>query len=281
MKTVINDTADVILKRKRDGHLVATAEAQIAGFSQAVTQDKLKGGIGNRTIAILRSDKEITLNLKNALFDLEWLAMSQGVEIEKGTFNVYKTDYDLIVSDIGEVDVTREPIGLVTLQDTKGNSITLEAKDKTVTVPEEFAKSGDELLAIYKEEVKGRSMEIASDKFSEKYEIEYRTIEYDPDTNQVINYLYFQFDNVTPSGEFDMSLENGTALTPELKFEATAKRGSGKMGRVLQIPVDEDRNPIDDTQPSPEPEQPEPAPDPGSDTGTQTKSVDVGDSNNS
>jgi len=49
------------------------------------------------------------------------------------------------------------------------------------------------------------------------------------------------------------------------------------MGRVLQIPVDEDGNPIDDTQPSPEPEQPEPTPDPGSDTGTQTKSVDIGD----
>ncbi|ADP32533.1 hypothetical protein [Bacillus atrophaeus] len=46
MKTVIQDTADVYFRRKSDGQLVFTAEAQTASFSQTISEDKLRGRSG-------------------------------------------------------------------------------------------------------------------------------------------------------------------------------------------------------------------------------------------
>ena len=47
MKTVIHDTADVIITNKATGEVVVNAEAQTVGFSQSVEETPLNGGIGN------------------------------------------------------------------------------------------------------------------------------------------------------------------------------------------------------------------------------------------
>ncbi|MFB6445949.1 hypothetical protein ACFCVT_20345, partial [Bacillus velezensis] len=87
-----------------------------------------------------------------------------------------------------------------------------------------------------------------------------RTIAYNPDTEEVYSDIYIQFPNVSPSGEFEMSLENGNALAPEIKFEALADTDTDEMAVVIEASRDDNVA----------------APDPGPDTETQTKSVDVG-----
>ncbi|CAI6287801.1 hypothetical protein NHM07_07885 [Bacillus subtilis] len=90
---------------------------------------------------------------------------------------------------------------------------------------------------MYQIEKVGRRLAIKASKFSERYEVEYRTIAYNPDTEEVYSDIYIQFPNVSPSGEFEMSLENGNALAPEIKFEALAD--TDEMAVVIETSRDE------------------------------------------
>ncbi|SNZ09935.1 hypothetical protein SAMN05421503_1426 [Terribacillus aidingensis] len=231
-KTVISDTADVTFKRKRDGHIVFTTEAQMASISQAVTEERLKGGIGNRDIALIRSAKEVSLAVRNALFDLEWLAMTQGVAVERDGKALVNKIETVTVGDAGAFTLSEVPAeGEVVFTNLDGVNKKVAADG---TIPVDFAEQGERLKAIYKVEATGKLVEIAADKFSESYEVEYRTITYNPDTNAVVSDLYVQFDNVVPSGAVELSLENGTPLTPELNFNAMTE--DNKIGRFFEVP---------------------------------------------
>jgi hypothetical protein len=240
MKTLIADTADVVMRRKSDGKTIFTAEAQIAGISQEISENEVRGGIGNKKISVIRSDKNINLTTKMALFDLEYLSMTQGVAVDTaGTANVTKKEEGLSVTGTTTltVVVTGTPLSnKVTLINSKGVSQEFTAVTKTVTVTAPFASAGDKVTALYKESVTGSIVKLQSDTFSENYEVEYRTIAYNPTTNQVVADIYFQFDNCLPSGAFDISLENGNALAPELKFQALVAPNSSDIGRIVEVP---------------------------------------------
>lgn len=239
MRTLIMDTADVVFKRKSDGKVVFTAEAQLAGLAGEISEDDVFGGIGNKKIAKIRSQKNITLTVRTALFDLEYLSMTQGVAITNGTANVYKTDTDLTVTDTAGVlgiTVVGTPIdNKVTLTNTKGETTNVVATAKKVTVPTSFAAKDERVSAMYKESVTGNIVRLDSKTFSENYEVEYHTIAYNPATNQVVSDVYFQFDNALPSGSFDLSLENGNALAPEITFDALAPLNGSEIGRIIEV----------------------------------------------
>lgn len=239
MKALINDTADVVFKRKSDNKVIFTAEAQLASISQQIQEEKLKGGIGNKTIALLRSDKEITLKVKNALFDLDWLSMTQGVAVQaSGTATVYAKEDNLAVSGSGSLTATMTgtPVGTaVTIINAKGDTQSTTVAVKAITVPNGFAVAGDKISVLYQTSVTGNVLSLDSKKFSEQYYVEYHTIEYDPSTNTVSADLYIQFDSVLPSGQFDLQFENGNALSPELDFTVLTPASASEMGRVIEV----------------------------------------------
>lgn len=235
MRTIINDTCEVLFKRKRDGKVVFTADAQLASLSQSVTEEKIKGGIGNRTIALLRSEKEIELQVRNATFDLEWLEMTQGVEVEDDTVTVYKKEETTIdATNMAPITGTVVNGGDVQVLSEKGVNLEATYDGSDITVA--GAAEGDKVAVLYQTEVTGKSISFDSEKFAENYHVEYRTIEYDADTNKVVNDLFFIFNNVTPSGQFDMSFENGSAITPELNFTALNEGQSSEIGKVVEVP---------------------------------------------
>jgi hypothetical protein len=240
MKTLIADTADVVMRRKSDGKTIFTAEAQIAGISQEISENEVRGGIGNKKISVIRSDKNINLTTKMALFDLEYLSMTQGVAVESGTATVTKKEeLSVVGSGTLTVTVTGTPANnKVTLINSKGVSQEFTAVAKACTVTAPFATAGEKVTALYKDTVTGNIVKLQSDTFSENYEVEYRTIAYNPVTNQVVADIYFQFDNCLPSGAFEISLENGNALAPELKFQALTAPNSSDIGRIVEVPRD-------------------------------------------
>lgn len=231
------DTCDVVFRRKSDKHVVFSYETQLASLSGTLSEEIIRGGIGNKPLYPLRHSKEVSLTARNGLFDLEWLAMSQGVKIEGKTVQVTKVEKGLKVVDntgILEVEITGTPVGN-TVRIINGR----EQEDAAVvggnvTIPEGFAVAGDLVVVEYKEEIQGDVVEIDADAFSENYEVEYHTIAYSKKTNKVIKDLYFQFDNVLPSGAFDLSFENGSASTPEMTFNCYANDTDGAIGRVVE-----------------------------------------------
>lgn len=241
MKTLINDTADVVFTRKSDGKKIFTAEAQLASISQAITEEKLKGGIGNKTVALLRSDKEITLQVRNALFDLAWLSMTQGVAVdESGQAKVNFKEEDLTVADNAgtlEVTLTGTPSDTTAqIINSKGEVAEATITGSTVIVPVGHALAGEKVVVSYLKDVTGNLVSFDSKRFSENYAVEYHTIEYNPENNQIVADLYIQFDNTVPSGSFDLSFENGSAISPELSFEALASATGSEIGRMIEVP---------------------------------------------
>lgn len=236
MALYVIDVADVTFKRKSDGHIVFTSEAQMSSLSQTVDEEAIQGGIGSKTLYTVKSNKQMELSVRNATFNLEWLAMTQGVKVEDGGVATVMKDYTVDVAEgAAAVDA---PDGTVTIVNEDKESQTAEAADGSVIIPAEFAADGDSITVIAEEEVVGKSVEIRSDKFSEKYEVQYKTIVYDNTTDTHVHDLYINFYEVSPSSAFDLSLENGTAFTPELTFTAMANKQS-EIGKMIQVPVGE------------------------------------------
>lgn len=238
-KTYIADTCDVVFRRKSDGHAVFTAEAQLASIAQSISEEIIRGGIGNKPLYTVRHSKEVTLTVRNATFDLEWLAMTQGVSVTNGSVEVNEVEKGLTVVDNAgtlEVMLTGTPAGTTaTVINKNGESEQATITGNKVTIPTGHAAANEKVDVIYKKSVTGDIVTLDASKFSENYEVEYRTIEYDAETNKVVKDIYFQFDNVIPSGSFDMSFENGSALTPELTFNAMADSATNQIGRIVEV----------------------------------------------
>lgn len=242
-RVLINDTAEATFTRLSDGHKVLMHETQLASLSQTVSEEKLKGGIGNGTIALLRTDKEMELSVRNALWDAEYLAMTQGTEFKPdGKVTVTKVYRADVLADDSEApeaviaDKTYTGTATVVLPDgTRKEDVTITAGVVDPTTIATLDTGKDKVEVIFEQEVTGDIATFDSKKFGEKYRAEYYTIAYDPDTMEVVQDIYIIFDEVTPSGNFDMSFENGTAMTPEINFTVTNPRGSSELGRIVRV----------------------------------------------
>ena len=260
MKKVIQDVADVIIRDKETGMVVATTEAQMSSIEQTISEEDLRGGIGNGRVFLIRSDKTINLTMRSATFDPLYMAITQGVEAKEKAVKVTRVKVGE-VDGAGTIKIPYEPMegGVITARSLKtGKQIKLEdtaVVDRVVTVPIADAdtevalalKAGDKVTITYQILIAGSAITFDSSKFSKKYEVEYRTIAYDQDTGRPDTELYFIFPEVIPSGAFTMSLENGSVYTPEFTLSVNAPVGSTEMGEFISVPVgelDEEGNPI-------------------------------------
>lgn len=240
MKLLVIDTADVVMKRKSDGHLFITAEAQLTSISQTLgINEKIYGGIGNKPLAIMKGQKEVTSVLRNAFYDQEFLSLTQGVAIDKdGSATVYETEKGLTVAENAgalEVTIGNTTVTSVHVRNAKGELEAATSTSGKVTIPVGHAVAGEIVSVTYQTEITGDIVELDGEKFAEAFTLEYHTIAYDPDTNKVVKDIYIQLDHVVPSDEFEMSLENGTAIAPEVNFECMASPNSTSIGRIIEV----------------------------------------------
>lgn len=241
MKLLISDTCNAVIKRKSDGHVFITAETQMASLSGSLgVNEKIFGSIGNKALAVMKGQKEVTSTFRNAFYDQEILSMTQGVAVDKdGTATVFETEEDLIVVDNAgtlSVDITGTPVGTtVYVRNGKGETESATVATKKVTVPTGHAVAGEKVSVTYSKSVTGEIVTLDSEKFGEAYLIEYHTIGYDPSTNRVVKDIYIQLDHVIPSSDFEMSFEAGTAIAPEVSFECLAAPNSKEIGRIIEV----------------------------------------------
>lgn len=241
MKLLVIDTCDVVMKRKSDGHVFITAEAQLTSISQTLgINEKIYGGIGNKPLAIMKGQKEVTSTLRNAFYDQEFLSLTQGVAInEDASVTVHKTEKDLVVTDnagVLEVTIAGTPKGTTAyVRNTKGSTEAATIATKKVTIPTGHAVAGERVSVTYEATVTGDVVELDGEKFAEAYTLEYVTQAYDPATNAIVKDIHIQLDHVVPMDEFELSLENGTAIAPEVNFECLTAPNSTSIGRIIEV----------------------------------------------
>lgn len=255
-KIVIQDTADVVITDLESGKVVLNAEAQLAGIQGSISEEDLQGGIGNKKLYKIRTDKAIDLSMRSAVADVEYWAMTQGVAVEQnGKMKVTSNFIGAVEEDSLSANVIFLPLGTkaklgdkvrVVMPDGTQETldiVTVTSKAKAVTgLAVELASAvadvevNDKLQVFYKEEITGQRISIDSTKFSGKYAVEMKTIAYDLDTAKVTADIYFQFPETIPSGEFDISLENGSVYSPEINFSVLNPKGQDEMGAILLKP---------------------------------------------
>lgn len=240
-KIVIQDTADVMLsKLTGDKKVVLNAENQLSNISGTINEEDLRGGIGNKKIFKIRSDKSISLTMRSAVADPEYWAMTQGVDIEENGKATVTKSAKVTVTDDGGVLKVKIPNTTVTearLNDKDDTQEEVTVTNGEIEIPVGFElQEGDSTFVFWKEEVQGKRISIDATKYSQKYRCEMRTIAYDVDTAEVIADIYFIFPEVLPSGEWEISLENGTVYTPEISFDALNPIGSDEIGEILIVP---------------------------------------------
>lgn len=251
-KIVIQDTADVTITDLVTGKVVLNAEAQLAGIQGSISEEDLQGGIGNKKLYKIRTDKAIDLSMRSAVADIEYWAMTQGVAVEEnGTGRFTANTKGIVVEDTttsaneivlpdGAIagtkaqvelpDGTQESLNIVTsLTAPTKQAVELAGATGTFTV-------GQEVRVFYQEEVTGQRISIDSTKFAGKYRVEMKTIAYDLETATVKADVLFDFPETIPSGEFDISLENGSVYSPEINFSVLNPKGADEMGSIMLKP---------------------------------------------
>lgn len=235
-KTYIADTCDVTMTRLSDRKTIFTASASVASISSSIEEEQIKGGIGSKTQFILKSDKEVELSVTDVLFDKDYLELTQGMSFKEDTIIVTNKEDSLLV-DSGKITINGTPAddkATIINQDGVMKEVAVEVGG-SITVEPDFAKDGENLTAIFKETVTGQVLSIDADKFPENYEIEYRTIEYSRITNEVVRDIYFLFYNASPTGELDLSFENGEPIAPEIGFTCLAAPNTSNIGKIVQV----------------------------------------------
>jgi hypothetical protein len=209
----------------------------MTSVEQKIKEEKIKGGIGNGDVAILRTDKEVTLKVRNAIYDTSWLEMTAGVEYESKTNTVYYTEKGLVLTS-GAVTLTKVPKDTtsVILVDSVGKQFTAVYEDVGKTATITGGVDGDVYLALYQIDIAAsQTLSIDVTKFAENYYVEYHTIAYNPETNNVDKDIYWQFDKVLPVSQFNISFEAGKNYSPEVEFNILTNPNSTEVGRVIEV----------------------------------------------
>lgn len=244
-KFVVHDTADVTITHKASGKVILNAEMQLASISGTISEEDLRGGIGNRKLYKIRTDKDINLNIRSAFGDMEIWAMTQGVEVDAaGTSFVTKNERVQLVEAVGATGDLEAKIKDITATGVKisgadGTQATYSAAAGLVTITAAEATAagfvaGQEVIVYFQAEIIGRKIQIYADKFSEKYSVQYRTIAYDPDTHEQYSDIFFTFPDCIPAGDFEISLENGSVYTPEISFSVMSALNSTLYGEITE-----------------------------------------------
>lgn len=275
MKTMINDTCNIIAKRLSDNKIAFSAETQLSNIGQKITTEDIRGGIGSRLIAINKNNKDVEINIKSVIWDSDFTEMVFGLIITEDN-TIFKKEDNLICigksfDDSVLIDEEREldtdyqfddsddisvfinyltgipytnKIEIANIPKEDGIILAIDSEGIKYEV-DEFINNyivliddveGIDFIALYEYEVSGNTMNMDISKFPEAYSLELITIEYSLINNIVVNDLYFIFNKTLPSGNFDLSFENGKVITSEIDFKVLSMPGTNELGKIIEVP---------------------------------------------
>jgi len=275
VKTMINDTCNIIAKRLSDNKIAFSAETQLSNIGQKITTEDIRGGIGSRLIAINKNNKDVEINIKSVIWDSDFTEMVFGLIITEDN-TIFKKEDNLICigksfDDSVLIDEEREldtdyqfddsddisvfinyltgipytnKIEIANIPKEDGIILAIDSEGIKYEV-DEFINNyivliddveGIDFIALYEYEVSGNTMNMDISKFPEAYSLELITIEYSLINNIVVNDLYFIFNKTLPSGNFDLSFENGKVITSEIDFKVLSMPGTNELGKIIEVP---------------------------------------------
>lgn len=238
---LVMDVANVIMKEISSGKIMATATTSTNSITASLDENKLLAGWGGGTVATINSNKAVELSFNDVFFSMDYLAIQQGTSVEVGaTGNVLQTFTGIVVTNAAALEVV-VPVGITAtsaiFEDLDGSQESLAITTGKITIPVgAVAIAGDEVTFYYEKTVTGQKVSIDSQNFPKLVEVLFHTRAFDPETNEVVQDIYIQFDKCKPAGASTMELGINTSASTDMTFTALNKsKTSTEMGRYWAI----------------------------------------------
>jgi len=125
--------ADAILRDATTGDAIAYGIANLnSAFTLSTAETQVRGGISNPLLFTYIHDRQLEVQIEQATFDKNILALNAGQSVVSGTVNVTQTDC-LVLSSSGSGTITLTPVGDVTVFLPNGTVETVTPATKDIT----------------------------------------------------------------------------------------------------------------------------------------------------
>jgi len=246
-KKLVADVFDAIVIDNTDGSVAGTTTLQSANIDVAVNEVEVRAGKGNALQATLHVQRDITVDLTDVEWRMEWLEKQLGTTSSTGSDIAYAMPTWYTAEDDGGVKITlaatplTESSGLV-IYNTAGTLIanTNYSVSGLVVTFTSGVSDGD-LVEVrtykYNTAAGTQTLNFESDKFSRGVTLVLSTLETDENEAHLFE-LQYQFPQAIPSGSFQIntsSEKNATTQAFNLKIVKPAT--TTVVGKLLRIPL--------------------------------------------
>lgn len=157
-------------------------------------------------------------------------------EIKAGIYN--KTVAVLQTDDGMEFSITTG----VHYEDVMQIQLGSDFKPLTEVTVQEIEEEKDGTFKATEKKVTGDVMDLAAKALPKSYEVQLRSIAYDPDTNAEVADIYWLFHNAQPDGNLNESFSAGSNKTQEITFQAKTPQGEDTYGKYVVVPREDEGN---------------------------------------
>lgn len=251
MARLVADVYDAILIDNATGATVGTTTLQSGAVEVSVQANDVRAGKGNQLIAVLTSDRDINVNMSDAEFRYDWLAVQLGTTITTGANVAYAMPKWYTANGSSVVTVSPAPVAnndSMKVYDENGVELTRVASAPTVS---QYSITGAALtfnaalankpveVRTYKYNSASNTQTISIDntKFAKGVTLVLETLEIDENLNEKAK-IQWIFTNALPTGSFNVNTTSErTASAQDFTLRIIKPTTSNVVGQVLRIPL--------------------------------------------
>ena len=234
------DTSEVFLKSVDDGKFFFIGLTTKAATTTKVTQTLERAGLGNGVVAVINTQKDVTIDVATGLHYDSIAELQNGTKFSTKAFVIPMHLNGAIISNSFTLSGTDIPVGnVVVVEDINGIQATGTFNSGTRVVTTTGLADG--VVEIYYTITQSNTqvLDITKDNFPLNYEMWTHTISYDAKSNRLLTNIYRHYYKVMPDGNESDTSEAGKNNPDTIKFTALIDdiQGTGKYGEYVVIPV--------------------------------------------
>ena len=215
-----------------------------ANLNVETSKTELKAGIGNKTIMTLENEKVMKFTATIKQFDAEFLALKNGVTLDKTSKNSFNINKEFSVST--NTATVSNVVRIINVKDQNGNTMkivnTAPAQNdevqvaivtKTATLTLKTGSGNSKVFVTYEYETTKDNMTIKfyGNTFAQACELIGKTVAYDQDTSTVIADIFVDFWNAKIDSAYSIDFTAGefSEIPVEFSIQAPSKKPDGTL----------------------------------------------------
>lgn len=234
---LIHDVCEVIAIDEENDKTYFFGLTATNGVNQTIDTTPINGGIGNKRIASINSNKNISIDVTTAIHDDNIYAIQSGGLFSDGAITVLRSETKQAEDDEGtiSVEIDGTPLDTVTVLDKNGKEVAGTFSTGTITITSGTA--GQYYTVIYEEVQSTASLlDLNAEEFPKPHKLQLHTIGYDPDSEQIIADIYWIFSKAKADGNLNATYNAGENQQDSLKLNCEVPIGATSYGSYVVVP---------------------------------------------